>query len=81
MATLTLFRISTGENWHKILESVSKKRDLDYQCVNEPTYKDYINNDKVPIGCGTRSIATIYFIFFIVIVALTFLDLFIAIIL
>ena len=70
---LTLLRVSTGESWHMILAGISRKYEIDYECVSSPTYLDYKNNNKEAIGCGNKPYAIIYFISFIFTVSLIFL--------
>jgi len=43
-AFLTLLRVSTGENWHEILNAVTRSNSLLFQCVENPTYEDYVEN-------------------------------------
>ena len=49
---LTMIRVSTGENWHEIMHAVSRSSNSLYQCIEGPTYTDYLGNGKRPIGCG-----------------------------
>jgi len=93
---LTLLRIATGENWHELLYGLTRHRSMKYLCIYDPTYEDYELATKefrsdpankniddglgITVGCGSQS-AYLYFITFIIIVKLVFLNLFIAIIL
>lgn len=93
---LTLIRIATGENWHEILYALTRNYSMKYQCIEDPTYEDYKaatdayneipankNTDDglgITVGCGNQA-AYFYFISYLVIVQLVFLNLFIAIIL
>ena len=46
-AFLTLIRAMTGEKWPMIMNALSRKLDLDYNCIENPSYQDYIlNNSK-----------------------------------
>ena len=53
----------------------------DYPCVESPTYEDFVANGHEPVGCGNVLVAQTYFLSYIFIVGLIFLNLFIAIIL
>lgn len=44
MAFLTLIRVLTGEKWPELLEAMSRKNDQEFQCISNPTYKDYVAN-------------------------------------
>ena len=54
---------------------------LKNQCLESPTYEDYKNNGFETLGCGSRYPGVAYFVSFIIVIFLTFLNLFIAIIL
>ncbi len=41
---LTLFVIATTDAWPDIAASCLKTRSLDYDCVDNPTYEDYVSN-------------------------------------
>lgn len=81
MAMLTLLRISTGENWHLIMQALARKEDMDFECVTDPTFNDYKENDFRTVGCGDPVSTILFFVSFIMVVTLVFLNLFIAIIL
>ena len=51
------------------------------ECKDDPTYEDYVNNGKEPIGCGSYAIAYTFFATYLIVLTLIFLNLFIAIIL
>lgn len=78
---ITLIRVATGENWNEVMNALSRESSLDYPCIENPTYEDLVANGMEPVGCGNRVIAQVYFLTFIFIVGLIFLNLFIAIIL
>lgn len=76
---MTLFRITTGEDWQLLMYDCARPRDVLFQCsVEKQTFEeqqiDGIN------GCG-HPIAYVYFVGFMLVVSLIFLNLFIAIIL
>ena len=75
---LTLFRMSTGEDWQEIMYDCARKRSILFQCVDNQAYEEQ-QRDGIN-GCGTP-IAYIYFISYMLVVSLIFLNLFIAIIL
>ncbi|CDW82972.1 voltage-gated ion channel superfamily [Stylonychia lemnae] len=78
---LTLLRCATGENWNELMKSLMDKNSIEYNCIENPTYDDYLKNDKVPVGCGDYWSSVIYFISYQLLVTFVFLNLFIAIIL
>ena len=78
---LTMMRVSTGENWHEIMHSVSRSRDALYECIESPSYSDFVRNGGQPVGCGDQVTAIVFFISFVIVVSLVFLNLFVAIIL
>jgi Ion transport protein len=42
---LTLIRNLTGENWPKLMEALSRSYSPTYQCVDNPSYEDYVANN------------------------------------
>lgn len=80
-AFVTLITVSTGENWPKLMIALSRTKDLDYDCIENPTYDDYVRNGYQPIGCGDYLLARIYFDSFQILVPMVFMKLFIAIML
>ena len=45
---LTLIKCLTGEEWPELMESLSRENQIDYDCIQNPTYDDYIrNNSKI----------------------------------
>ena len=77
---LTLFRASTGEAWNAIMYDLARGKEPLFDCKENPTYDDYVNNNKETVGWGSIS-SIIFFVSFILVVTLIFLNLFIAIIL
>ena len=56
-----MVRIMTGEDWPKLMEALSKPLSPGFDCIVNPTYKDYANNGckfflliflVKTIGCG-----------------------------
>jgi len=42
IAFITLLRVATGENWHDVVASHSFKAHIWYQCIEDPSYEDYL---------------------------------------
>lgn len=80
-AFITLIRVLTGERWPKLLEALSRGKDIGFECITNPTYSDYQANGYETIGCGDPLFATAYFYSFTLIIGMVFLRLFIAIVL
>lgn len=78
-SALVLFMMSTGDNFNSVMKALSKQYSIDYQCIENPTYEDYIRYGK-PVGCGKPEAVIPVFITFVGIVIFIFLNLFIAII-
>jgi hypothetical protein len=78
-ALLTLFRMSTGESWHMLMYDCARPKSITFDCEASQTYEE-LQRDGVA-GCGSPGPAYAYFISFMVVVSLIFLNLFIAIIL
>jgi hypothetical protein len=41
-AFLTLIRVATGEKWPDIMEGLSRMNGLGYECIENPSYQDYV---------------------------------------
>ena len=63
------------------MHAVSRQYHPFYQCINDPTYEDYIANGSVPNGCGYQTFSVIFFVSFAITISLVFINLFVAIIL
>jgi len=50
-------------------------------CIDNPTYQDYEDADKSTVGCGSAFLAYVFFISYMLMITLIFLNLFVAIIL
>jgi hypothetical protein len=48
-AILTLIRIATGEKWTFLLRDYQREYSHTHQCINNPTYQDYVDN-----GCKLK---------------------------
>ena len=78
---LTLFRVATGENWNDVMYALGSGNTISYQCIENPTYQDYVDAGFKPVGCGNKYLAGTFFYTYILLVTLIFLNIFIAIIL
>jgi hypothetical protein len=43
-AFITLVRVITGENWPLLMEALSRDKDVDYDCIDAPTFQDFVKN-------------------------------------
>ena len=77
---LTLFRIATGEKWNEIVYALSKEKSPEFKCLDDPSYQDFIYSGHQTVGCGV-SWAAIFFLSYILVIMLIFLNLFVAVIL
>ena len=78
-ATLTLFRMSTGESWHEIMYDSIRSKSITFDCSEDLSFKE--RNGEDPIVCGPGGASRFYFITFMILVSFIFINLFIAIIL
>ena len=78
---LLLIRLLTGEAWNDLMNGLSLPYSITHQCIDSPTYGEFAANDYKPVGCGNYLQTYIYFYSYLLIVATTFLNLFIAIVL
>ena len=42
LAFLTLIRIMTADTWHLIMHALSRGESILFQCIEDPTYEDYV---------------------------------------
>ena len=75
-AALALFVVCTGDGWTDIAISCLKKRAVDYDCVENPTYQNYVDNGYMTVGCGPRFEGIIFFYSYFLIMSLVLLKLF-----
>ena len=80
-AFLTMLRCATGEAWNYIMDDCARRRSIIFDCDENFTFEDYINNGFVTKGCGMAHGAYIFFFLFTLLITMIFLNLFIAIIL
>jgi hypothetical protein len=80
-AFMALIRVATGESWNDLMDSLMLEYTLHNQCNPNPTYESFKENNYKPVGCGLPFTVMAYFYSYILIVSVTFLNLFIAVIL
>ena len=78
-ASLTLFRIVTGEAWNELMYDCSVQRGILTPCVPNQTWEE--QQDEGINGCGDPMGSMLYFMSFMLLVSFVFLNLFVAIIL
>jgi hypothetical protein len=78
-AALTLFVVATGDGWTDIRDSCSRSRSLDFDCVENPTFSDYLEAGET-VGCGPGIPGFFFFNSYYLIMNLILLKLFIAVI-
>lgn len=69
----------TGEGWYEIMASLSKRPAIDFDCVEQPSYELYAENQYQTLGCGIGSAAQWFFVAFVFSVSLILVNLFIAV--
>lgn len=75
-----MFRFTTGEGWEDLIFVLSKdKTTPGHECIDNPTYSDYVSAGHQPVGCGKKYIKIFYFCY-IGMIAMVFMNLFMAII-
>lgn len=78
---LTLFVISTADSWTDLGIAFLRRRAPDFDCKEDPSYEDYVQNDYKTVGCGPRFSGVLYFYSFFLTMSLIMIKLFIAFIL
>jgi uncharacterized membrane protein len=78
---LTLFVIASTDLWPDIDISSLKARQPCFDCIDNPTYKDYLDNDMETVGCGPQYVGILYLLSYFLLMSLIMLKLFIAVIL
>ena len=38
----TLITVMTGEGWYEKMNDLSRHQDIDYNCIEDPTYNDFV---------------------------------------
>ena len=77
-AFITLIISMTGEGWYEFVGALGKQKSVDFDCIYDPTYDDFKNNNFETVGCGLRVVYVFYFLY-IFIVSLILVNLFIAV--
>jgi hypothetical protein len=72
--------MATADSWSDTMASFTKSKSPGYDCIDDPSYSDYVANGYQTVGCGSRQGAFTYFMSYMFIVYLVFLKLFIGII-
>lgn len=80
-AFCVLCALATGDTWGIIVNSLQSTRSITFQCIENPSYQDFLNAGGQPVGCGAGIPGLIYCLSFFLFVNLIFLNLFIAIVL
>lgn len=75
---LTLIIAMTGEGWFQIMLDLSKKKSVSFDCIENPTYQDYVDNNYQTVGCGNEA-AFAFFLLYMFSVSLILVNLFIAV--
>ena len=73
--------VATGDSWTNIAMSCLKRKAIDFECIEIPTYQDYMNNGYSTVGCGPHFEGVLYFYSYFLLMNLILMKLFIAIIL
>ena len=76
---ITLIISMTGEGWYEFVGALAKNRAVDFDCLDEPTFEDYKQNNLETLGCGHSATAYTFFVLYIFIVGLILVNLFIAV--
>lgn len=68
----------TGEGWYNKMNDLQKSKDIEYDCINDPTFMDFVQADEKTVGCGTK-ISSTFFILYVFWCSLILVNLFIAV--
>lgn len=68
----------TGEGWYEIMNDLERQNEVDFECIESPTYYDYKSNDFETVGCGTKA-SRVFFVLYVFSVSLILVNLFIAV--
>lgn len=79
-ALLVLFVVATGDNWTGIAQSCLTPRSIFNQCIDSPSYQDYVDAGNNTVGCGPKFSGILYFNSYFLVLNLILLKLFIAVI-
>jgi hypothetical protein len=73
--------VATGEGWNDLMNVLAMSKSEFNDCVENPSYADYVAAGKNTVGCGKGYLAPMYFMSYLIFITLIFLNLFVAIIL
>jgi hypothetical protein len=71
-----LIRAGTGEDWPSIMFDLSRQRSILFQCSDRQTYEDLVATNMRTNECGTRMGSFAFFMAYMILVQLIFLNLF-----
>ena len=49
---ISLLDMRTGDNFYELTVAAMIENSINFDCIPNPTYEDYKNNNYKPIGCG-----------------------------
>jgi hypothetical protein len=75
---MTMIVVMTGEGWYDVMGDLSQGKGISFNCIEDPSYQDYVDNGYKTIGCGTPT-ASVFFLLYVFIVTLILVNLFIAV--
>lgn len=76
---MTLVVIMTGEGWYDIMNGLSRTNSDTFDCIERPTYQDFVDNGYKTVGCGSSASAKIFFGSYIFMVSMILINLFVAV--
>jgi hypothetical protein len=68
----------TGEGWYELMEDLERQKESDFDCITDPSWYDYKDNNYHTVGCGTK-VSRAFFILYVFSVSLILVNLFIAV--
>lgn len=74
----TLLTVMTGEGWYNVMADVSKQNDIDYNCIENSTYEDFLSAGETTVNCG-NPMSTLFFILYVFWCSIILVNLFIAV--
>lgn len=80
IAFLSMFSLSLGDAGPNFMLANTRPYSVNWQCVENPTYEEYVANDYAPVGCGIGYGGLWFFYSYFVIVNMILLNLVIGII-
>ena len=79
---MSLFCICTGETFIDLVSTLSMGKSEFNECIEVPSYQDYVKNGYKTVGCGANLYVTlVFFVTFTFLLTFVCLNLFVAIIL